>query len=85
MAYQVLMKPRARRDVEKLPDSIRERIAAAIDALADQPRPPGVKKLQGDENLWRVRVGSYRLIYEIHDAQLIVLIVRVADRKDAYR
>jgi mRNA interferase RelE/StbE len=85
MAYQVLLTPRARRDVEKLPKTVGERVAAAIDALAIDPRPRGVKKLQGDENLWRVRVGSYRLVYEIHDDRLIVLIVRIADRKEVYR
>ena len=85
MAYQILMQPRARRELEKLPNVVGERIASAIDALANDPRPPSVKKLQGDENLWRIRVGAYRIVYEIHDDRLIVLVVRVADRKGVYR
>lgn len=85
MAYQILLKPRARRDIEKLPKVASERVAAAIDALANDPRPPGVKKLQGDDNLWRVRVGAHRIVYEIHDGRLIVLVIRVAHRKDVYR
>jgi mRNA interferase RelE/StbE len=85
MPYQVLLKPRARRDMDTLPNSVRERVARAIDALASDPRPAGVKKLQGDANLWRIRLGAYRIVYEIYDDKLIVLIVRVADRKDIYR
>ena len=75
----------ARKALDKLPVEMKTRLVRAADALAIDPRPRGVKKLHGDENLWRVRVGSYRLVDEIHDEQLIVLIVRVADRKDVYR
>jgi mRNA interferase RelE/StbE len=85
MAYQVLFNPRARRDLKKLPRAVAERVAIEIDGLAADPRPPGVKKMHGDDNLWRIRVGAYRVVYEIHDGRLIVLIVRVADRKDIYR
>jgi len=85
MAYQVLLSPRARRDLEKLPHVVAERVARAIDGLATNPRPAGAKKMQGDENLWRIRLGAYRVVYEIHDGRLIVLIVRVADRKDVCR
>jgi mRNA interferase RelE/StbE len=81
MAHQILLQPRARRDVGKLPNAVKERVARAIDGLVNDPRPPGVKKLQGDDNLWRIRVGAYRIVYE----RLIVLVVRVADRKDVYR
>jgi len=79
------MQSRARRDIARLPKAVGERIARAIDALANDPRPPGVKKLQGDDNLWRVRVGAYRIVYEIHDERLTVLVVRIGDRKDIYR
>jgi len=85
MAYQVLLQPRARRDIEKLPNTVRERIAVAIDGLSDNPRRSGVKKLQGDENLWRIRVGAYRIVYEIHDERLTVLVIRIGDRNDIYR
>lgn len=53
--------------------------------LADDPRPTGVVKLAGDDNLWRIRIGNYRVVYEIYDDQLIVLVLRVAHRKDIYR
>jgi mRNA interferase RelE/StbE len=85
MAYEVLLNPRARRDLKKLQRAAAERVAVAIDGLASDQRPVGVKKLQGDDNLWRIRVGAYRIVYEIHDDRLVVLILRVADRKDIYR
>jgi mRNA interferase RelE/StbE len=69
----------------KLSRPMQVRLIEAADALAAEPRPPGVAKLQGDENLWRIRVGQYRIVYEIHDDRLIVLVVRVGDRKDIYR
>jgi mRNA interferase RelE/StbE len=71
--------------VELLPRSIQIRLVRAVYALADDPRPAGCKKLVGDKNLWRVRVGDYRILYEIHDKRLLVLVVRVAHRKDVYR
>jgi mRNA interferase RelE/StbE len=56
-----------------------------LDALASNPRPEGVTKLQGDENAWRVRVGEFRVVYEIHDAVLMIMVLRVANRREAYR
>jgi len=85
MTYAVLFKPSARKALAKLPRSVQVRLIEAAEALAQNPRPPGVKKLQGDENLWRIRVGAYRIVYEIHDARLVVLVVRIGDRKDIYR
>ena len=74
----------ARKDLEALPAELQARILAAIDALQDNPRPPGSKKLK-DRSEYRIRVGQYRVIYEIHDQTVVVLIVRVSHRKDAYR
>jgi mRNA interferase RelE/StbE len=64
---------------------VQARLVEAAEALATDPRPVGVKKLQGDDNLWRIRVGAYRIVYEIHDEQLTVLVIRVGNRKDIYR
>ena len=61
------------------------RLTDAMARLADNPRPVGALKLQGAEQRYRLRVGDYRIIYEIHDGLLVVLIVDVADRKDIYR
>ena len=60
------------------------RIIAAIRSLADDPRPPGSKKLSG-RPAWRIRVGPYRVIYEIYDDQLLVLVVTVGHRREVYR
>ena len=53
--------------------------------LADNPRPRGVEKLEGRENRYRIRVGDYRVIYEIHDEVLLVLVVRIGHRREVYR
>jgi mRNA interferase RelE/StbE len=83
--HRIVFKPRARRDLAKLPRAVAERIARAIDALSSQPRPPGCKKLAGEDDLWRIRVGDHRVIYQIQDDRLIVRVVRIGDRKDIYR
>jgi mRNA interferase RelE/StbE len=64
---------------------LRRRIGQAIDALAHTPRPPGCVMLAGEKNVWRVRVGDYRILYEIHNDRLVVLVIRIANRREAYR
>jgi mRNA interferase RelE/StbE len=73
MAHQVALLPAAQRDLERLPRNVQLRIGRALRALAAEPRPPGVVKLQGAANLWRIRIGQYRVVYEIHDNRLVVL------------
>jgi mRNA interferase RelE/StbE len=84
-SYSVIYKPSADKALRKLPEKAQRRIVAASEALADNPRPPGAVKLHGDDDLWRIRVGQYRVVYTIQDEALIVLVVRVAHRKDIYR
>ncbi len=83
-AYRVVFKPSADKSVRKLPESVQIRIVTAIAELAENPRPHGCVKLQGEDELWRIRVGDYRVVYSIKDDKLFVLVVRVAHRKDAY-
>lgn len=64
---------------------LKRRIAAAIDGLAINPRPPGCVKLAGEDAVWRVRVGDYRVLYEVNDNRLVVLVIRIAKRSEAYR
>ena len=71
--------------MRRLDAAILRRIDAAILALADSPRPSGCVKLAGQTNLWRIRIGDYRVLYEINDQALIVVLVSVAHRRDAYR
>jgi mRNA interferase RelE/StbE len=85
MAYQVLLRPAAGRDLAKLPSDIRSRLTEVLFTLENDPRPPSVIKLAGNANLWRVRVGDYRVIFEIDDPAQTVLILRIAHRRDAYR
>jgi mRNA interferase RelE/StbE len=60
-------------------------VQAAIELLADQPRPSGAKKLAGGDGEWRVRTGDYRIVYEVHDDVLLVLVVAVGHRRDIYQ
>ncbi|MEO7061068.1 MAG: type II toxin-antitoxin system RelE/ParE family toxin [Lapillicoccus sp.] len=84
MTYRVEVAPCAIRQIRKIDPAARRRIQAAIELLADQPRPGGAKKLLGGEGEWRVRTGDYRIVYEIHDSVLLVLVVAVGHRRDIY-
>lgn len=83
--YAVIFKPAADKELQKLPTHVQKRIVAAAEALQDNPRPRGCVKLEGADDLWRIRVGQYRVVYTVKDDKLLVLVVRVAHRKDAYR
>jgi len=85
MVYRVKIKDQALKALKKISEPEQSRIRRRIDALADDPRAPGVKKLQGADDLYRVRAGDYRVIYQIQDDVLLVLVVRVGHRKDIYR
>ena len=85
MVYRVEIKPGAEKALAKLPRPHRERIGAKIEALAADPRPPGVEKLAGEDAMYRIRVGEYRVVYTIRDDILLVLVVRVGHRREVYR
>ena len=85
MAYRIEFKPSAAKEFSQLPKNIQKRITAKVNTLADNPRPRGVEKLEGRENRYRIRVGDYRVIYEIHDEVLLVLVVRIGHRREVYR
>ncbi len=82
--YVVRVAKAADRNIDALDGSVRPRVIRAIQALKSDPRPSGCKKMAGAE-LWRIRVGDYRVVYSIEDAQLIVLVVRVGHRREIYR
>lgn len=82
--YRIQIKKSATKEINALPTSDKVRIIAKIQALAKNPRGPDSKKLSSQEK-YRVRVGVYRILYEIHDSILMITIVRVAHRKDIYR
>ena len=78
--YSVGFTKAAQKQLDALPAKVRARIAPRVAALADDPRPHGCLKLEGFDNLYRIRVGDYRVLYEISDIRLTVLVVRVAPR-----
>lgn len=85
-SYRVLIKKSAAKELEAIAGKKdRERIAKRIQALADDPRPPGVEKLSGTSEKYRIRQGDFRILYEIQDDVLLVYVVRIANRKDVYR
>lgn len=83
MSHQVLILKRAQKELAGLATRDYERVRNAISALAQEPRPPGSRKLVGREG-WRIRVGDYRVIYEINDQQQIVTVLHIGHRRDVY-
>lgn len=83
--YQIVFARSARRELDALPRSLGLRILRRIESLALTPRPRGCRKLVGSTNLWRMRIGVYRVIYGVDEAQRIVDIVAIRHRSDAYR
>lgn len=85
MTYRIEVAPGAIRQLRKLEPSARRRVQAAIELLAEQPRPSGAKKLVGGDSEWRVRTGDYRVVYEVRDDVLLVLVVAIGHRRDIYQ
>jgi mRNA interferase RelE/StbE len=85
VTYNVLLRPAAERERRKLPPEVRPRINQALLDLEDEPRPHGVTKLSGYANRWRIRVGNYRVLYQIDDQAQEVTVLRIAHRREAYR
>jgi mRNA interferase RelE/StbE len=85
MSFTILYRASVKREMRRLDAGTVKRIDAAILELADNPRPFGCVKLSGQSHLWRIRVGDYRVLYEIQDQQLIILVISVAHRREVYR
>ena len=85
MRYRVEISKHADKVLGRLPKTIRERILRALIGLETDPRPPGCAKLRGFDNTYRLRAGDYRVVYEIHDQVLVVLVVRLGHRREVYR
>jgi len=84
-ASRIRIEKRALKALSSLPERTRAKVREAIDSLAETPRPPGVKKLADEHQLYRIRVGSFRVVYQIQDQDLLVLVVKIGHRKDIYR
>ncbi len=83
MTYQIIIERAARKDIQKINQADQIQIIQAIKQLADEPRPSGCIKLKG-RAAWRIRVGDYRVIYEIQDNLLIIAVITVGHRRDVY-
>jgi mRNA interferase RelE/StbE len=83
--YEVLLEQTAERDLRRLPAVDFQRLISRIKALADNPRPSGCRKITGAKNYWRIRVGTYRVIYEIDEKGKVVKVMRIRHRREAYR
>lgn len=85
MSYEVALAPAAARQLRKFDPQVRRRVQAAIELLADHPRPPAATRLVGGAGEWRVRTGDYRIVYESEDNRLLVLVLSVGHRLEIYQ
>ncbi len=83
-SYKILIKPSAVKELETIPEKDRQRIVYRIQGLAENPRPRGCEKLS-DQDKYRLRQGKYRILYQIHNDEVIVVVVRVAKRGKVYK
>ena len=84
MTYQVNLSSAAKRQLKKLSPTLQDTLKRLIDSLATDPRPSGCKKLKGRNNEYRIRTGNYRILYVIKDDALIVTVIKLGHRRDAY-
>ena len=85
MTYQVALAPAAARQLRKFDPQVRRRVQAAIELLATEPRPPAATQLVGGAGEWRVRTGDYRIVYEIEEERLLVLVLSAGPRREIYQ
>lgn len=83
--YEVKLSRRALRSLISLERSQQQRIRAALDLLSENPRPPNCVALRGEDSVYRVRIGDYRIVYEVRDLMLLVHVVRIGHRREVYR
>lgn len=85
MSYRLVVASRAKTELEGIPSPTFDAIEKRMLALGEDPRPPGCKKLKGNDRTWRIRSGNYRVLYQIDDSAKIVTVIGVGHRKDVYR
>ena len=83
--YRIEISATAEKQLGKLPRDDQVRIARAISLLAENPRPRGCRKLTGYEDIFRIRVGTYRVIYSVEQSEILIIILKIGRRKDIYR
>lgn len=83
--YKILFKKSAVKELAKLPENEQINIIQKVNALKEEPYPSGIRKLLGQDDVFRIRIGNYRVIYIVHNNELIIEIIRIKHRKDVYR
>ncbi len=83
--YKIKWRPSTKKDLKRISKTEVHRIIDAVEGLCEEPRPSGVTKLSGSDLTYRIRVGNYRVIYEIHDETVLIEVVKVGHRKDVYK
>ncbi|MBC7568270.1 MAG: type II toxin-antitoxin system RelE/ParE family toxin [Spirosoma sp.] len=84
MSYTITFKKSASKQLRKLPKAVLANVASAVDDLANEPRPDSCKKLKGTDDVYRIRVGDYRVLYTVDDSIITVEVIKVGNRKDVY-
>jgi len=85
VTWTVLFRPSADKELRRLPADIRRRVGAKIDLLEHGPHPAGAKRLKGEDAVYRLRVGDYRIVYEVQAHRIVILIIRIRHRREVYR
>ena len=83
--YRVLLHATVLKELRRIPAATRRKVKAAIDGLATDPIPVGAGRLRGRESAYRLRIGDYRIVYEVHATEIVVYVVGVAHRREVYR
>jgi len=83
--YRIEFSHRAAKAYHELPEDVRRRIETKVDTLSEHPHPVGAGMLEGEDTAYRIRVGDYRILYEVYDRPLLILIMNVGHRRDVYR
>ena len=83
--YQLITPKSVQKQIDALPDLVRDRIDSAIRVLVDNPRQDGVVKMKGSDSEYRIRIGDYRIVYEVNDEQLVILLIQCRHRREVYR
>jgi len=83
--YEVLLERRAERDLKRLPKEVFDRLIPHLETLSENPKPSGCRKISGAKSDWRIRIGDYRVVYEVSEEENAVKVMRIRHRKDVYR
>jgi mRNA interferase RelE/StbE len=83
MPCRVELAPAAQRQLRSLPPEVQARLAVSIQALGENPRPIGVRKLRGEDRTWHIRVGAYRVVYDVYDDRELVVVLKVSRRRES--